>query len=271
MLERCAAVVLTMLMLCGLSARASESGISVTAPRTTADPWRTSGATSMTGAPAAAVDARMPTRNGTRSRFRGDAQAGGLGIHLGGRWLAFDLEIVGAYDRKFAGPVGEAGTTFTSGEARAGFTGVIWNSSGVFVAIGPSIEGRATALGSLDQGSEGAASWQAVFAGPEMRARVFAGPRLYVSANVFAGVESLGGGWQAARASDAITGEEIINSGALESGDVISGAAAIAMRPMEWLAISGGAAWRNATYRFERGDTGTETNLRPYLGLDFLY
>jgi hypothetical protein len=255
---RCAFVVLTMLMFRGLPARAG------------ADPWQTSGTTSMTAAPATTVDARMPTSGGKR-RFEGDAQAAGLDIHLCGRWLAFDLSMLGAYDEKFAGPVGESGTTFTAGEARAGFSGVIWNSNGVFFAVGPSIEGRATALGSLDQGNEGAASWQAVFAGPEVRGRVFAGPRLYVSANVFAGVESLGGGWQAARAKDAITGVEVIHSGSLESGDVIAGSASIAARPVGWLALSGGAAWRSAVYRFERGETGSEQSLRPFLGLELLY
>lgn len=71
--------------------------------------------------------------------------------------------------------------------------------------------------------------------------------------------------------ANVLLGEKPVRSGSLEDGRVLSGSAALSLRPVESLALSGGIAWRNASYTFAGDRTGSEQSLRPFLGLQLLY
>ena len=231
------------------------------------DPWFTRATVSAQGGKST-LAAEIPV-TGMNSRYEGAHQAGGLAIDLYGRRLGFNLAFAGGASRDATAPIdGVGGTRITTGEASASFTGVLWNSPGVFLAVGPSIEGRATAIGHFEEGNEAVASWQTVIAGGDARARVFAGPHVFFTGHVFAGALPVSGAWQSVDAAAA--GGEVVSTGELTDAFVLSGSASVSFRPAEWVAVSGGVAARTATYTFE-DRTGSENTIRPYLALELLY
>ena len=237
------------------------------------DPWNTRGTLSMTAAQTT-FSATIPAAGADR-HFAGAAQGGVLAIDLYGRRLGFDLLLAGSQaalaNPDPAAPIPRA----ASGEASAAFTGVILNSRGIFLAAGPGVEARATMAGALSADTNAAAtSWQTAVAGGALHARVFVGPHVYLTGHGFAGAVALSGHWQSVDAAQILTsssaGTAPIESGTLRDPAVYSGSLAASVRPVEWIALSGGVAARDASFATDGGHA-REHGVRPFLGIELLY
>lgn len=243
------------------------------------DPWKTRTNVSFTGASAATTDTRMPL-GALGDRHRGEGSSGVLGFDAHGRWMGFHFTLGGTRlerDRALAveGVGAAEERAVTTVDSRASLTVVLWRTRGVFVAAGPSLEGRLSTVGSIAQARASAGSWQTVVGGGDLRTRIFFGRHVYASANVFAGFVPVAGGWQAldVDAARILAGDDRrpVTSSSLDKATVFGGTAAFGLRPFEPLAISAGVSLREARYRFADGTRGSEHGLRPFLGLDLFY
>lgn len=234
-----------------------------------ADPWFTRGTVAANGG-VVAWSTTMAAPGGEPIPATGSASAAGISVDLHGRRLAFALGLSGSATDDVASPIeGAAGTParFTAGEARAAFDATILNARGIYVAAGAGIEARASAYGSFDQGNELVTSWQTVVAGADLRARVFAGPRVYFAGSLFAGAVPVALRWQRVDAA----GTDPLSAGSLEDPFVLAASAGVGVRPVEWLALAGGVVARDASYRLDDGSEAREQCIRPYVGIELLY
>lgn len=238
-----------------------------------ADPWLTR-ATVTTLASASYLDAGIPLAE-MNDRYHGRAPGGGLAIDLFGRALGFHLSLLGGGSRAVTAPVpGVTDPRFTTGEARAAITGVVANRHGAFVSFGPAVEARAAAVGHFEQGNEAVATWQSVVGGADLRGRVLASPRLYLTGSAFAGGLPLSGGWQsvdAARVTPSQGSMQVMQAAELTGALVVSATASASYRAAEWAALSAGLSARAARYAWKNDGRGHERSLRPFLALELLY
>lgn len=229
-----------------------------------ADPWLTRATVTVHGG-ASTVGAEMPL-GAMAHEYTGSVDAAGLSIDLQGRRLGFALEVAGGSGERVNAPVeGIERSQLTFGEARMSL-GPALNAPGLFLSVGPAIEGRMTGVGSFDPGNEALASWQTTVAGAEARSRFFLSPRVFFSGSVFAGGIPLAGNW---RTVDAAGGT--VEEGRLERAAVVAGTVSASLRPTESIALTGGVAARQATYGFESRLEGREGTIRPFVGLELLY
>lgn len=241
---------------------------------TVADPWSTRGTVSAL-AGVSSVQASIPVA-AMETEYAGESRMAGLAIDLHGRRLGFHLDLAASATEQVNAPVdGATGTRLTHAEGALGLGATLVSSRGVYLSAGPALEARATAVGDFSQGNEAVASWQSVVAGGDVRARVFAGAHVYVTASAFAGAIPLHGGWQSVDAASATSTDGPVASARLEDALVFSGHVAAAVRPAEWVAFSAGVGARHATYGYRddaglRGE-GTERSVRPYVALELLY
>lgn len=197
---------------------------------------------------------------------RGDARSIALALDLYGKRAGFHIALSGAAGENHGVSAAQAGNSqLTASEVRAALTGVLMGSRGVFVAIGPGLEGRSTSIGLTEAGNESATRWQTVVAGADLRTRVFAGERIYFTGSAFVGAAPVAGGWESTQ------GPKTVGSGSLSKSLVFAGNVSASLRPTEWIALSAGVAARAADYRFMNGATGRERAVRPYLGIELLY
>ena len=234
-----------------------------------ADPWFTRGTIAMT-AGQTTFDANVHGAS-----FAGNGQGGQLGVDHYGRHLGFDLVLAGSQAALPGGPADTAviPSRAEAGEVDAAFTGALLNSHGLFLAIGPAVEARATMAGTFEQGNALATSWQTVVGGGALHTRVFAGPHVYFTGHGYYGAVPLSGHWQtvdAAQAAASTTGTPLL-AGNVKDPSVVSGSLAASVRPVEWLALSGGIAARDATFSLDDGTHSHEHSVRPFLGLELLY
>lgn len=239
-----------------------------------ADPWSTRASVSAV-AGVSTMNASIPV-SVLESEYEGQARMAGLAIDLHGRRLGFHLDLAASATEQVNAPVdGATGTRLTHAEGALGLGATIVNGRGLYVSAGPGVEARATAVGDFEQGNEAVASWQSVIAGGEVRARVFAGPRVYVTASAFAGVLPVYGGWQSVDAAAATSSTGPVGSARLEESLVLAGHVAAAVRPAEWVAFSAGVGARDARYTFVdaggASSEGAERTVRPYVALELLY
>lgn len=231
-----------------------------------ADPWFTRGTMSVQGG-ASNWTSSMPIP-GMKEDARGEGSGAAMVVDLYGRRLGFHLALAGGVTQNAPAPVeGAEGSRMTAGEMHAAFSAVLWNSDGLFLAVGPGFEGRATALGTTEEGNQALTSWQTVIGGADMRARYFVGPRVYFTGSAFLGAAPIVGRWQSVDAA----ASDVMHEGDLHDPIVLAGNLSASVRPAEWIAFSGGLSVRDARYRFDGGATGREQCLRPYLGLELLY
>ncbi len=256
---------------------APDTTMVITAPPTlprrarVADPWFTRGSVTMAGG-LTAWDAVMPVP-GMAEKVNASAPTGGFDVDLYGRQIAFHLSFAGLASNQASAPVeGIDNASLTSGEVRANLSAALWNSHGVFVGAGPGIEGRITTIGTLETGDEAFSSWQTVVAGADVRMRVFLGPRLFLTGTVFYGLMPLQGSWQTVNAAPP-SGDQSdwLQEGSITKSAVLSTSIGASLRPAEWIALHGGVAIRSATHELDVGETGKESGLRPFLGLELLY
>lgn len=229
-----------------------------------ADPWFTRASVSAQGG-LSSWSTSMPVP-GLDASDRGQGNAGRLAIDIYGRRLGFNLALGGTLAQRAAAPVdGAEGSSMSNGEISLAFTYAIANSEGFFLGVGPGFEARLTALGTMETGNEAFASWQTFTPGADVRARYFVSPRVFFTGAAFLAPATVSGNWQAV---DAATSQ--VESGTIRGGHVLAGAVSASVRPAEWVALSGGLAVRDASYRMENG-TGREGGIRPYVGLELLY
>lgn len=191
------------------------------------------------------------------------ANAASLGIDLYGRRVGFHLMLGGSMtENAQSEDIADPRLRYSGGEARLAMTATLWNSHGIFVGVGPGVEARATGI--ADSQGQSIAAWETVVAGGDVHGRVFLGRHVIVSGSAFAGVMPIAGEWQS---SDTV---DPAGAGSMEAL-VFASTLAASLRPAEWIAVNGGVAMRNATHTFEDGTTGTESTLRPFVGLELLY
>ena len=239
-----------------------------------ADPWSTR-ATVTAAAGVSTVNTSIPVA-ALENDYAGEARMAGLAIDLHGRRLGFHLALAGSATEQVDAPIESAeGSRLTHVEGALGLGATVVNARGIYLSAGPALEARATAVGHFEQGDEAVASWETVVAGGDVRARIFAGPRVYFTGSAFAGVAPLYGGWQSVDAATAATSADPVGSARLTESTVFAGHLAAAVRPAEWVAFSAGVGVRHAAYTFT-DDAGTESRgeergVRPYLALELLY
>ncbi len=252
-------VSLVVVMLAAPQAEAVPASVVRTAPGRSrvADPWETRAAVRVS-----ASDARWAVDGAEETAVRG----GSLDVDLYGRRLGFHLGLAGG-----ASEMAELGTDavrYTYGEARVGLTAAV-NARGVFVGVGPALEARASALAVTSEGADSLTSWQSAVAGGELRARAFAGRRVFVTASAFAGLAPLAGEWQAVNATTE-AGVDPFGSGRVEMKRVLDGSLAASLRAAEWIAVSGGVSVREASFAIE-GEERRERTVKPFAGVELLF
>lgn len=222
--------------------------------------------------------ATMPTGSGS---IAGRNDGGILGIDVYGRYVGFDLQLTGNEGSLAPTPALPTASAATGG-ASAAITGVLWNSYGVFLGAGPAVEARATVSGVLDQSASpsnasSATSWQTVVGGAALHARVFAGHYVYFTGHAFYGAVPLSGTWQQASASSVMafstgssTGPTTV--GTLTNPSVFSGSLAASLRPLNFMAITGGLNARQANFTTSSGGPRMiERSSTPFVGLELMY
>jgi len=212
--------------------------------------------------------AQMPSAGGAPAQFANGSQGGTLALEIDGRHAGFDLAL-GANAASMTG--GSSGAPpNASGDSSAGITAVLHNGSVLFASLGAEVDAHAAIAATPGNSASlnSATSWQSVTAGPELRARLFAGRYLFATARAYAGVAGLSGSWQYLDAA-ASTPD---TTGTISHQLVFTGSLAASARPVEWFAFTGGIALRDARGTLDAGGQPVqERTLRPFAGIELLY
>lgn len=272
---RVATLLVCLLPLVSMAARRGSE------PSTGADPLGTRGTVTANGRYTLwTVEVPIP---GNPALMKGSAIGGAMSTDLYGRMLGFDLgyRVLSSNTVDGDGRVLSEKSSYTAIEVQPGFNYVFVNSTPLFLSAGVGANARINLMNVDETLARSLGMWTTISAGPNVRARLFLGPNFYLTGSAFVGLVKVAGFWTAAglNASTAPP-QAFYNKGSLEGLFVINGSASLAWRPLEWFAVSAGFAYRQASFTVteedasgntrERG-TGTENDLQPFAGVEFLY
>jgi len=270
---RVATLLVCLLPLVSMAARRSESSES-------ADPLGTRGTVTANGRYTLwTVEVPIP---GNPALMKGSAIGGAMSTDLYGRMLGFDLgyRVLSSNTVDADGRVLSEKSSYTAIEVQPGFNYVFVNSTPLFLSAGIGANARINLMNVDETLARSLGMWTTLSAGPNVRARLFLGPNFYLTGSAFVGLVKVAGFWTAAglNASTAPP-QAFYNKGNLDGLFVINASASLAWRPLEWFAVSAGFAYRQASFTVtedasgttrERGK-GTENDLQPFAGVEFLY
>ncbi|HZI05411.1 MAG TPA: hypothetical protein VEZ71_15370 [Archangium sp.] len=220
---------------------------------------------------------------GNPKLMQGSAIGGYMSTDLYGRMLGFDLgyRVLSTNAITADGRTLPETTSYTAFEVQPGFNYVFVNSAPLFLSAGIGANARVNLMNVDETLARSLGMWSTISAGPNVKARLFLGPNFYLTGSVFAGLLKVAGFWTAAglNASTAPPAA-FYNKGDLEGLFVINGSASLAWRPLEWFAVSAGFGYRQASFTVTEQDAsgntrergaGSENDLQPFAGVEFLY
>lgn len=218
--------------------------------------------------------------------LEGSAPGVALSTDLYGKHLGFSLSFRAlSTDALMADERELENSSFTLVEVQPDFNVVLVNANSLFLSAGATVSVRFNSLQMNEAFSRSVSAWYMAVAGANLRARYFITPHFYATATASVGFFGIAGQWVAAGVTTNPNGPPTIpptstpqaffNEGSLESPFVVNGLAAVSFRPFEWFAATAGVAYRSASYTVaeetrERGDA-SESDLQPFVGVDFLY
>jgi hypothetical protein len=275
---RVAAVLVCLLPMVSMAAR--QGSRSEDAP--TADPLGTRGTVTANGRYTLwSVDVPIP---GNPRLMQGAAIGGYMSTDLYGRRLGFDLgyRVLTTNAVNAGGRDLSENSSYTAIEVQPDFNYALINSTPFFLSAGIGANARINVMNLDETFARSLGSWTTIAAGPNVRARLFLGPNFYATGSLFVGLVKVAGLWTAAGINaSTVPPQAFYEKGGLEGIFVINGMASFAWRPLEWFAVSAGFGYRESSFTVvtaedASGNTrelgaGTESDLQPFAGVEFLY
>jgi hypothetical protein len=197
----------------------------------------------------------------------GEAEGGAMSIAVAGRHAGFLLSLSGDASRGAGAALAANDQRFGTGGMSFAISASLHASDAFVISAGPAVEAHGTAVATIDPSGDVIDTWQGVVGGGAAHARLMLGRHVAVVADGFAGMVPVSGRWQVVDTAS----NQTLSRGSLAEPLVGAGTAALAIRPGEHLAIEGGIAARDASWRIDAATTGHERVARPFVGVGLVW